>query len=334
MGDHGQEHVLGALGLSHRIHGLGISEREAGVFGQRQERILLALTEPAAALKRGNDQATRNDAVFVHGRCHGSLQVLSREPRHHSRLLLVLVDNDHAALSDGPTSAPSPIGVRLIDSSRFPGTPLAETIRQKEGSEGSITRRPATSTPNRSEAPAVIASSTSWRGARWEIDLWIFERRSRSFCRSNMVSVRARTRAIPRKRFRSWMVNSLSPPLARMSIAGCRSSRATTATEQTPTPGMTVFCRTPSANAARRSTGTLLAGKPTEATTEPSLTMAPTSASNASAARSMAPRVADASSLKLETEARNSASCWVDQSVEGVTISPLRARPRSGCGTR
>src|SRR3989475_8719980 len=60
-------------------------------------------------------------------------------------------------------------------------------------------------------------------------------------------------------------------------------------------------------------TGAAPSAYPTAAQTSPPQTIAATSASSASAARSTAASAAEASVSDDETAARNSASCWVDQ---------------------
>src|SRR2546428_3653735 len=66
-------------------------------------------------------------------------------------------------------------------------------------------------------------------------------------------------------------------------------------------------------------TGAAPSGYPTAATTSPPQTIAATSASSASAARSTAASAAEASVSDDETAARNSASCWVDQTGVGIS---------------
>jgi hypothetical protein len=71
--------------------------------------------------------------------------------------------------------------------------------------------------------------------------------------------------------------------------------------------------KVPRDTATSSSSGTRATPKPTCVSTNPPLTSAAASAARTSAARSTAPCIADCSSTKDETKARNSASCWVDQ---------------------
>jgi hypothetical protein len=87
------------------------------------------------------------------------------------------------------------------------------------------------------------------------------------------------------------------------------SPSATTAVEHGPMPGSsTAPAAPPAASSTSCAAGTRPRGKPTDAMTEPARTIAPSSASSASAARSIASIVATFSSPLAETAARNSVS--------------------------
>jgi trimeric autotransporter adhesin len=213
----------------------------------------------------------------------------------------------------------------------------------------------AVSAPSSSLAPVTIASSTSFSGARVEIERWMRDSRSsrtwrswrlasrRTFsatCRSRSVrcarsasssrtirNVSDSTLAMPRSRSASSPLKP-SPERATSRCPGWtgpmpeRSSRRTATARQVPTPGTSTSSHVPAAMSTRVRSGTWASGKPIDVTTWPARTTAPTSASSASAARSTASVVADASSANDDTTARNSASCWVDQLPACADIYP------------
>ena len=122
------------------------------------------------------------------------------------------------------------------------------------------------------------------------------------------------TLAIPRSRPVSSRVRPVGPPRAITSRApgGCSSGAA--AAEAAPTPGISrADPSIPGFTASSSPMGAVPPGYPIAAMSWPSQTMAATSASSASAARSTAVVAADASFSAAETAATNSASCCVDQ---------------------
>ena len=232
--------------------------------------------------------------------------------------------------------APRPTGLRRLTWTSSSLTPLEETRSIIVGSWGSTSRTAATSSPRRSRAPTTIASSTSPSAARCTIDRWMRERRSSSAWRSSRDSrrrtfsaawrslssrsarssssprssmrVSERTRAIPRRRIASSRLKPSSSRRASTSTPES-SSREAVSTGQSPTPGTGMVSASPRAAAKISASGTSPAVKPIDATTWSRSTIAPASASIASAARSTAMRLALASSSHAETSARNSVSC-------------------------
>src|ERR1700730_6954944 len=92
---------------------------------------------------------------------------------------------------------------------------------------------------------------------------------------------------------------------------------------RSPTPGSGIVCRSSRPAASSALAGTRPRGKPTMSTTASALTTAATSASSASEAHWSAQSVAAPASGLAATATRNSASCCVDQLLEGVVVPAL-----------
>ena len=176
--------------------------------------------------------------------------------------------------------------------------------------------------------PASCSFSRAWRSLRWRI------RCSAASVRS-MVRVSSSTRAMPRTRLRSSMENGSSAYRASTRCPGWVPPQDADSAWHTPSPGTSTYARCRCATAIRSASGARPAGKPTDAASRPSTTTAATSASRACAARSTAPRTADASSGSVDTTASSSTSCWIcSDGVVSGTIRPAPARRTSGCGSR
>src|SRR4029077_20250141 len=92
---------------------------------------------------------------------------------------------------------------------------------------------------------------------------------------------------------------------------------------RSPTPGSRTTCVSSRPAASSALTGARPRGNPSISTTASAVTTAATSASSASEAHSTAHRVAAAASVLAATATRNSASCCVDQLLEGVVTPAL-----------
>jgi hypothetical protein len=99
--DHRQEHVLGVLGFSHGVDGLCVRECQARVLRQGEQRLLLALVEPAVLFVGSDNKASCHDSVFVHRCRHGHLQMVGHEPGDGIGRRLVGVDDDQTLFDDG-----------------------------------------------------------------------------------------------------------------------------------------------------------------------------------------------------------------------------------------
>lgn len=116
----------------------------------------------------------------------------------------------------------------------------------------------------------------------------------------------------------SWCEKS-SPDRASTKDDARSSSSGTVRAAHRPAPTTSIDRTSPLATRHSSASGTRPAGNPTDDRTRPDRTMAPTSASTASAMRSTAPAMAAASWRNEDTAARNSASCWADQSAPSST---------------
>src|SRR3989440_8134726 len=123
---------------------------------------------------------------------------------------------------------------------------------------------------------------------------------------------------MPRSRLPSGPLRPSDPFRARTRIPPGGWSSATLVVGHVPTPG-TASSPPPAATEISSAAGAAPSGYPTAATTSPPQRIAATSASSASAARSTAASAAEASVSDDETAARNSASCWVDQTGGGIS---------------
>src|SRR5437763_2018871 len=127
------------------------------------------------------------------------------------------------------------------------------------------------------------------------------------------------TLPMPFSRLRFGPLRLSDPTRARRRIPPGGCSSATLVAGQAPTPGTASSAAPPAATDTSSAAGAAPSGYPTAATTSPPETIAAMSASSASAARSTAASAAEASVSQDETAARNSASCWVDQTDFGIS---------------
>jgi hypothetical protein len=90
----------------HRVDGTGVVEREAGVFGERNENVALGFGVHAAGAMRRDHQAAGGLPLEVHGRGHRCLQPVVGERADRAVEVLIGLGDAETVLGDG--AAPDP----------------------------------------------------------------------------------------------------------------------------------------------------------------------------------------------------------------------------------